>query len=483
MYSSKNAITDTDTDPEFQAVIQDANHCRIDHREPVHMQRVRIHRSVRASLAALALLCGTGILGISLASPAFAKNAGAAADAAAKEESLRNSYAKRKASVVAMLESGRRIDSENRTSHAEFDTAESMLKEAEKLAAANKFAAGKDKLDRIYVLLKNTMRSMPSLKDGSAAAPGAAAKPADDPVIIEKKKRDYEKLVGTVQVMTAALKNESEKAGVNNADVFGNVESSSTEADRLAKAGNFDGAYQALDVGYHMLTKAIVKLENLKNKGERTEKSPDAKPHADATEPREYVVREIESSKALLAMLKHLNEDKAGGKENEIGAIKATAAEAGAALEAGDIALAKSLIQDANLRSKKAIASLQKTPGKLPRSAAPEAVHHRNDDLAKEESVQTIYAKRKESVVVLLQAGRRIDSEHHTSHTEFDTAESMLKEADMLAAANKYDKGNDQLDRTYVLLKNTMRKMLIPKEESKETQESPASAKPKKTTR
>lgn len=382
-----------------------------------------------------------------------------------------------------MLESGRRIDSENHTSHIEFATAESMLQEAEKLAAANKFAAGKDKLDRIYVLLKNTMRNMPSLKDGSGAIANAAAKSADDPAILEKKKRDYEKLAGTVQAMTTALKQESEKAGVNNADVFGNVESSSTEADRLAKAGNYDGAYQALDVGYHTLTKAIVKLENLKNKGERPEKSLDSKPHADATEPREYVVREIETSKALLAMLKHLNEDKSGGKENEIGAIKATAEEAGAALEAGDIALAKNLIQDANSRSKKAIASLQTTPSKLSGSAASEAAHHRNDDAAKDESLRTSYAKHKESVVVLLQAGRRIDGEHHTSHTEFDTAESMLKEADTLAAANKFDKGNDQLDRTYVLIKNTMRKILSPKDEPKETHESSAPAKPKKTTR
>ena len=59
----------------------------------------------------------------------------------------------------------------------------------------------------------------------------------------------------------------------------------------------------------------------------------------------------------------------------------------------------------------------------------------------------------------------------------------MLKEADALAAANKFDKGNDQLDRTYVLIKNTMRKMLSPKDEPKETHESFAPAKPKKTTR
>ncbi len=481
MFSSNNAIADTDM--EFRAVIQDVSRCRTDQLQPSQIQNTCINRFVRAFITALAVLCGAEIVALQLVSPAFAKDTNAAADAAAKDESIRMGYAKRKASVVAMLESGKRIDSENHTSHAEFATAESMLQEAEKLAAANKFAAGKDKLDRIYVLLKNTMRNMPSLKDGSGAIPNVAAKPVDDPAMIEKKKRDYEKLAGTVQTMTTALKQESEKAGVNNADVFGNVESSATEADRLAKAGNYDGAYQALDVGYHLLTKAIVKLENLKSKGGSTEKSLDAKPQTDATEPREYVVREIEASKALLAMLKHLNEDKAGGKESEIGAIKATAAEAGAALEAGDIALARNLIQDANSRSKKAIASLQATPSKLSGSATSEAAHHRNDDVVKEESIRTSYAKHKESVVILLQAGRRIDSEHQTSHIEFDTAESMLKEADALAAANKFDKGNDQLDRTYVLIKNTMRKMLSPKDEPKETHESPAPAKPRKPAR
>jgi len=65
MFSSKNAIAHTDL--EFRADIQDVSHCQIDHVEPVHIQKTCINRSVRASLTALALLCGAEIFAIQLA--------------------------------------------------------------------------------------------------------------------------------------------------------------------------------------------------------------------------------------------------------------------------------------------------------------------------------------------------------------------------------------------------------------------------------
>lgn len=473
MFSSKKSISRTGL--KFRVVTPNMIHGQTDALKPARPTGRWEISSARPAVMVLALLCGAAIFDIQLVSPALAKSAKvseADAAAAAKQEGVRSSYAKRKASVVEMLESGKRFDSDNRTSHTEFATAESMLREAEALVAANKYADGKDKLDRAYVLLKNTLRNMPSLKGGrgmsaKATGQGAAAAPVkaeEDPSLIEKKKQAYERLVSTTQSLTAALKQESAKAGVDNAEVFGQVESSSQNADRLAKSGDYDGAYQGLDAGYHVLTAAIVKLGKLKNNGAPAAKPLDAGVSADATE-REYVAREIESSKALLAMLKHLNEDKVSGKEKEIAALKATADEAGVALQGGDVALAKNLIQDANSRSKKAIASLQTLPDKVSGSSAPEAVHHANDDKTKDLSARNGYAKHKESVVVLLQAGRRVDSERRTSHAEFDKAESMLKEADALAAAKSFDKGHEQLDRTYVLIKNTMRTILSAKGE------------------
>lgn len=310
--------------------------------------------------------------------------------------------------------------------------------------------------------------------------------PADDPIIIEKKKRDYEKLTSSVKALTTALKRESEKAGVNNAEIFGKVESSLKEANQLAKSGAYDDAHQALEVGYHLLTTTVVTLENLKDQGEgaKTNKALAAKPETVATDPREFVIHEIKTNKALLAALKHQNEDKVGGKEDEIEAIKHTAAEASASLEAGDIALANELIKDANLRTKKAIASLQKTPSKLGGNETYEAGHHPAEEAAKEENIRNSYAKRKANVIALLDAGKRLDSENHTSHPNFATAESMLKEAETLAAVGKFAEGKEQLDRTYVLIKDTMRNMLSLKEEPKAAKSSsPKPKKPKAKTR
>lgn len=487
MFPSKTAIVHTDL--ESQAGARDEECCQIGRRKPAHFPRTRINRAVRAALVAVGLLAGANVISLQMVSPAFAKSAKAkaaaaaaaaeaeAAEAATKEENQRNSYEKRKANVRALLDSGRKFDSENHTTHPEFDTAESMLKEAEALAAAKKYADGKEQLDRAYTLLKNTMRDVLKLKDVSASAKGSAAaapKPAPAPPSDEKKKSDYETLARIIQALTTALKRESEAAGVNNGETFATVEANTKEAERLAKSGAYDQAYQALDAGYHILTKAIVKLEGLKNKG-KADNAVSAKPDAGPSEPKQYVAREIETNKTLVAMLKHLNEDKGGGKEKEIEASKAVAAEASNALAAGDIALARNLIEDANSRTRKAIASLQGATDNLSANAAAESAHHPKEEAAKVESLRDAYARHRASVVVLLEAGKRVDGERHTSHPEFAKAEAMLAEADKLAAANKFDSGNEQLDRTYVLIKNTMRSMLSNKDEPKE-----AAAKQKK---
>lgn len=292
------------------------------------------------------------------------------------------------------------------------------------------------------------------------------ANTADSAIIIEKKKKDYEKLAASVKALTTALKRESEKAGVNNSDVFAKVESSSKEAEKLAKSGAYDEAHQTLEVGYHLLTGTVVKLENLKDQGEgdKSDRALAAKPEATPIDPREHVEHELKTNNALLTALKHQNEDKAGGKADEIEAIKATADEARAALKAGDIDLANDLIKDANSRTKKAIASLQKAPSMLSGSAAVDEAAHHPADMAHEEGLKKDYAKRKTSVIALLEAGRRLDTEHGTSHTEFASAESMLNEADALAADGKLGIGKDRLDRAYLLIKDTMRNMLSLKE-------------------
>lgn len=279
------------------------------------------------------------------------------------------------------------------------------------------------------------------------------------PEIIEQEKREYEKLTNSVKALSVALKRESEKAGINNADTFAKAEAFSKDAARLAAAGEHGKAHEVLENGYYALTAALVKIENTKGQDEHILRG-SAKPETAAARQREFISHEMQTNKALIEALKHQNEDKAGGKESEIEAIKATAIEATAALAAGDNARALDLIRDANSRTKKAIASLQSAKSIKSGSAALEASHHANENAALEQEIQNSYAKRRGSVAALLEAGRRIDHDNGTLHTELATAESMLIEAEALAAANKYSDAKVQLDRTYVLIKDTMRNML-----------------------
>lgn len=302
---------------------------------------------------------------------------------------------------------------------------------------------------------------------------GKADTKASDAAILEKKKRDYDRLVNSVKALTDALKRESEKAGVNNAETFAKVESNSKEATRFATAGAYDKAQETLERGYHILTAEVVKLENLKGQGGKAVSATAAKPDAVATDPRDAVEHEIKTNKALVDALRRQNEDKVGGKDNEIDSIIATAVQARTALDAGDVKLAGDLIHDANSRTKLAIASLQKTPNMLAGSEALSAAHRQGDDAASEANLRNSYAKRKENVAALLEAGRRIDTENSTSHAEFAKAESMLQEAEVLAAANKFAEGKAQLDRTYLMIKDTMRNMLSLKE-PKAASKSPA---------
>ena len=201
MFCSKTVIANTDL--KSQAGVRGAERCQTDQREPANLPGSRAPRSVRAMLMAAGLLCGANILSMQMVSPAFAKATKAAAaaaaataeaeaaDAAAKEERRRNSYERRKASVLALLDSGKKFDSEHQTTHAEFAIAESMVNEAEALAAAKKYNDAKERLDRAYTLLKNTMRDSLGLKDVSASAKGAAGavpKAAAAPASDEKKK-------------------------------------------------------------------------------------------------------------------------------------------------------------------------------------------------------------------------------------------------------------------------------------------------------
>ncbi|TAN73053.1 MAG: hypothetical protein EPN14_10110 [Gallionella sp.] len=277
--------------------------------------------------------------------------------------------------------------------------------------------------------------------------------PVDDAASIQKRKQEYERLAASVKALSGALDRESQKVGIDNAEVIGKAALRSKEAAQLAATGAYDKARLVLDESYHNLTAAIVTLENTKNQGAAASRpSPvvTADPNASIDQQREFVTREITTNKALVDALKRQNKDKKGDKESEIVSLEADASEAAAALEAGDIARAGTLIHDANSRVKEAIASLQKRPT--------EVAQQHEEGVG--EDIRNSYIKRKESVAALMEAGKRIDHDRGTSHADFAKAEALIKEAETLAAAERFADGKAQLDRAYLLVKGTMRGML-----------------------
>lgn len=66
----------------------------------------------------------------------------------------------RRSSVEVLLSTGRRVAGEKDASRPEFVKAEELVKEADALAAENKHAEGKKKLDIAYGLVKNSLRDM-----------------------------------------------------------------------------------------------------------------------------------------------------------------------------------------------------------------------------------------------------------------------------------------------------------------------------------
>ncbi|TAN73054.1 MAG: hypothetical protein EPN14_10115 [Gallionella sp.] len=286
-----------------------------------------------------------------------------------------------------------------------------------------------------------------------------------DAASIQKKKQDYERLAASVKALSGALDRESQKAGIDNTEVLGNVASHLKKAAQLAAAGAYDKARTVLDEGYHTLTVAIVTLENAKNRGMATGRpSPvvTLDPKVSAAEQRKFVAREIDTNKALVDALKHQNDDKKGGKDGDIASIEAAAAEAAAALDAGDIARAGTLIHDANSRVKADIASLQKPPTMQSGSAANEALQRQEGGAKSAEIARSGYVKRKESVVALLEAGKRIEGaegQKGSSHPELSIAEDILKEAEALAAVERFAEAKIQIDLSYLLAKDAVRSL------------------------
>ena len=192
-----------------------------------------------------------------------------------------------------------------------------------------------------------------------------------------------------------------------------------------------------------------------------------AAPGANAPGSRESVGHEIKSGKALLDVLKRQNTEKSAGKDVDISVIEGTISDASSALDAGNIALARELIHEANALTRRIISEMQLDVGAKPDGAAATLAPQRSSPATPEANLQKDYAKRKNTVVALLDSAKRIDAEHGTSHPVFAKTEAMFNEADKLAAAGNFTEGKARLDSAYLMLKEAMRDMLSRKKGGK----------------
>ena len=188
---------------------------------------------------------------------------------------------------------------------------------------------------------------------------------------------------------------------------------------------------------------------------------------ANATGSRESVEHEIKSGKSLLNVLKRQNAEKSAGKDIDISVIEGTITDASDALNAGKVSLASELIREANAMTKNIIASMQTSPAAQPAGAAVDTTPRQRSVISPADNLQKDYAKRKNTVIALLDSAKRIDVERGTAHPAFAKTEAMIVEADKLAAAGNVAEGKAQLDSAYSMLKEAMREMLSRKKGGK----------------
>lgn len=157
-------------------------------------------------------------------------------------EKLKNDFNNRRDSVKTLLTTGQRVAGEKRTAKPEFLKAEGLLKEAEALAAANKYADGKVKLDAAYLLIKDAVRDMRGGEELTADKNFATK--ADEYKYEQARNDDYQGLIaGVIKGQTDPTWEEAaKKARVTR-----------EEADGVAKGGDHETALRKINESTNQL--------------------------------------------------------------------------------------------------------------------------------------------------------------------------------------------------------------------------------------
>ena len=153
----------------------------------------------------------------------------------ASAEKVKTDFNNRRETVKTLLSTGQRVAGEKGASKPEFVKAEGMLKEAEALAAAGKYADGRTRLDQAYALIKEAVQGM---RAGEVlTADKNFATKADEYKYEQDVNNDYQGLIaGVIKGQTDPSWGETAKK----------AKSLREEADALNKSGDVEAALRRI---------------------------------------------------------------------------------------------------------------------------------------------------------------------------------------------------------------------------------------------
>jgi hypothetical protein len=160
-------------------------------------------------------------------------------------EKAKTDFVARRNSVLALLETGRRVSDEKHTTKPEFAKAEGLLKEADKFADDGKHAEGRGKLDQAYGLIKTALLSLRGGEELRAEKKFATK--ADEYKYEQARNDDYQGLIEVVIVGKDSSWSYAAELG----------KSLRAEAELLARNDNHDAALDKINRSTNQLKSLI----------------------------------------------------------------------------------------------------------------------------------------------------------------------------------------------------------------------------------
>lgn len=257
--------------------------------------------------------------------------------------------------------------------------------------------------------------------------------------------------------MIAALERESGKAGIDHSTLLNEISQRTSKAEALASSGELDTARNMLDENYHRLTATLAQtIQATAPAAPRNATGQSMVTDSESKASRNAVERELTSATALLAALKNQAPSPSTSTAAAINEVEDVLSNARKALDNGDTSGAATMVHEAYLKTTASIRALQKPSTLKSGGAALAATQNEQATSPGSESDKQSYVRKRDGLVAMIDASQRITSEKGLHKPNFQDAESLLKQADALAASGQHAKGRNHLDLAYAQVKATL---------------------------